>query len=967
MTTPTSEAELFLKNAQREFEIRYLRCRGTAFQDFFADVMEAAFGSDFQRVRPHGLDGDLKSDGYLRSHETVYQAYAPDDMRDISKLLKKIDTDFRGAMVHWAGRVKCWTFVHNSFSGLPAKAIQLLQDLGRECPMVQNQQWGFNEMWHLVSRLESSQLIRLFPNLQSSGAFRSEPTVISMQLKTHYWTWLTRHLKERERLLVQATSVRFSTPIRLTDPSIQTSDRAPHQSRPPGNQHNIGQQEAKQGLNYDLTSFASQLHAKRRILLEGEAGSGKSTFLRRFARRELWSLQRQSSHVRIRGKTPILIDLKMVDERHTVEDLIQGAIREAGVFLSHTDLRYLQRRGYLTYLLDGLDEVPETQRARCIRQVESLATDGPQCDIVMASRPFPHTKISFARVSIAPLQDSDIAGACSQAFGSKKDFKLRFEGVSADTYVSQNMSPELRRLCRWPLTLRMVLDTIKRDGKAPSTLFETYERFVLWRYEWEHSRARATNLTAYFAAAEILTDLASDLGRKPLRTDWVNAVSRRVFNEDAHEPHRQTAGETMVDALLASGLIISDSGEVRFSHKSFEEFFRAKHVIRTCQAVGQPVVSDDLAVCRFLCGALSEFVDILEHQLGRCDNIETLMPLLEECKNTGRDGGRFQDLYHAYHLSRELGIELCYSMYGDRPETFISEIQGLVDTCVGIGPKAMPILRTAASEILNGTPFVQSSRWFGAVTVGLQALGWKGAPLHKSLAEAGFFDHLAAFSIDGSESRSRELAKQANYDAFCQYLKALDEDDFVKATKSLVKLTRVLVPRARRRKSTSINLAQHQLQYPERSCHGLLPFHCEQPLASLLVQTKPAWSRQVGQNDTAHPPLAASGPYLPSLSIAPPARHHLRQEPDAGNPPVRICAGGTAKAVSLPRQPYTRCEAAQTVLATLAWGRAYFVSSGKRILAAIITGSFSYARCASDLTRFRMSSGDQKTKPLFSR
>jgi hypothetical protein len=30
-------------------------------------------------------------------------------------------------------------------------------------------------------------------------------------------------------------------------------------------------------------------------------------------------------------------------------------------------------------------------------------------------------------------------------------------------------------------------------------------------------------------------------------------------------------------------------------------------------------------------------------------------------------------------------------------------------------------------------------------------------------------------------------------------------------------------------------------------------------------------------------------------------RHDLRQEPDAGNPPVRICAGGGAKAPSLPR------------------------------------------------------------------
>src|SRR5208283_2564685 len=76
----------------------------------------------------------------------------------------------------------------------------------------------------------------------------------------------------------------------------------------------------------------------------------------------------------------------------------------------------------------------------------------------------------------------------------------------------------------------------------------------------------------------------------------------------------------------------------------------------------------------------------------------------------------------------------------------------------------------------------------------------------------------------------------------------------------------------------------------------------EQPLASHAVPTKPAWSRSVGANEPAHPPLAASGPYLPSLSFAPSARHHLRQEPYAGNPPVRIRAGGTEKSVSLPRQ-----------------------------------------------------------------
>src|SRR5271166_3306922 len=87
---------------------------------------------------------------------------------------------------------------------------------------------------------------------------------------------------------------------------------------------------------------------------------------------------------------------------------------------------------------------------------------------------------------------------------------------------------------------------------------------------------------------------------------------------------------------------------------------------------------------------------------------------------------------------------------------------------------------------------------------------------------------------------------------------------------------------------------------PVRS--GSLSFHREQPLVPRLATPEPERSRSVGTNATAHPPLAASGPYLPSLSFAPSARHHLRQEPYAGNPLVRIRAGGTEQSVSLPRQ-----------------------------------------------------------------
>ena len=66
------------------------------------------------------------------------------------------------------------------------------------------------------------------------------------------------------------------------------------------------------------------------------------------------------------------------------------------------------------------------------------------------------------------------------------------------------------------------------------------------------------------------------------------------------------------------------------------------------------------------------------------------------------------------------------------------------------------------------------------------------------------------------------------------------------------------------------------------------------------VQLRVAKS-SVGTNGTAHPAQAATGPYLPPLSLAPSARQYLRQEPYAGNLLLRICAGGTEQSVFLAR------------------------------------------------------------------
>ena len=63
-------------------------------------------------------------------------------------------------------------------------------------------------------------------------------------------------------------------------------------------------------------------------------------------------------------------------------------------------------------------------------------------------------------------------------------------------------------------------------------------------------------------------------------------------------------------------------------------------------------------------------------------------------------------------------------------------------------------------------------------------------------------------------------------------------------------------------------------------------------LAPHASATRPASSLDLGANAAASQLLAAACTCLSSLSSPPTWRHHLRWEPDAGNPLVRICGGG---------------------------------------------------------------------------
>lgn len=139
------------------FEKCYLRKRGIEFQNFFSEIMEKCYPRDFQRVRPWGNVGDRKNDGYLKSQRTLYQVYAPNEMK-ASETIAKIEEDYHGAFPYWKEYFKTWVFVHNSIDGLGADISKKLLDIEKDYPEIKIENWGFEELRQKIFSLNEEDI-----------------------------------------------------------------------------------------------------------------------------------------------------------------------------------------------------------------------------------------------------------------------------------------------------------------------------------------------------------------------------------------------------------------------------------------------------------------------------------------------------------------------------------------------------------------------------------------------------------------------------------------------------------------------------------------------------------------------------------------------------------------------------------------------------------------------------------------
>lgn len=305
------------------------------------------------------------------------------------------------------------------------------------------------------------------------------------------------------------------------------------------------------------------------IVIEGTGGLGKSIFLRYLTSRELY-----------RGAViPLFIELKRVPAGMRIIDYALEELSRYGISANRETLEFCVGRGSIAFLLDAFDEVKEADRAAHVDELEGLARKYPLTRIVVTARPGSPiaASTSFDCYSLAELSSDDIPNVVRK-FVEADEANLVLESLD-------EAGSNIVDLLRTPLLVSLMVFRFRIDQSIPESIALFYEDIfdVMLR---RHDRSKP--------GGGVDRTRTCGLGDATMRKVF-NAFCYRTARKEAQVMTLQEAWDFASEAIAESDadaepsawiddicsitcLLIEEAGEVRFLHKTVQEYHAATFV-----------------------------------------------------------------------------------------------------------------------------------------------------------------------------------------------------------------------------------------------------------------------------------------------------------------------------------------------------------------------------------------------------
>lgn len=357
--------------------------------------------------------------------------------------------------------------------------------------------------------------------------------------------------------------------------------------------------------------FEMHLAQRRRILLTGRAGSGKTTVLQ-------WLAVRASradftgEAAKLNGCHPFFLRLRhYVDQPlPTPEQFMDRVAPLLAPEAADGWIRMTLRHKTSLILIDGVDELPEARRASIAEWLQELVSLFPHAYFVITSRPNTVEEdwlrgLEFTAASLDPMHPALIKQFIRQWHQAMREWEVTDSGegnlhsYEAALLETLDQDPHLRSLADTPL-LAGLMCALNQHLKAqlPKRRGEIYEKALVMFDQRDKARG-ITSFDAtldFSAVAHLLGQLALWMVRNGA-LDVRQEVAQDVFATAALHLtlDRQNSSGLYRHLLVRSGLLREPSaGRVDFVHRTFEEFLAARALVMT-DSIGEIVknASDD--------------------------------------------------------------------------------------------------------------------------------------------------------------------------------------------------------------------------------------------------------------------------------------------------------------------------------------------------------------------------------------
>lgn len=325
-----------------------------------------------------------------------------------------------------------------------------------------------------------------------------------------------------------------------------------------------------------VTSVAG-FGTSRSVLVQGIAGQGKSILLRYLCSAELARAQR----------IPLFIELHRIQNNETLFDHITRAFHMLGFCdVDHKLVTTLCETRKLLFFLDGFDEVPESQRAPLIGEIEELDSLAPGV-FVISSRPESGIEMS-TRLDVERLDNlrRDEYQAVIHKLTDDKEY--------ADSLINriERHTGRIRDLLCTPLLVTLLVLSYKSYQELPNQLSDFYERIfqdLLQRHDgtkpgFRRVRRCKLNDAQYRQVFDCLCYYAKAGAERSFKYDVLQKTAGEAITKCGVTADPQ---EFLKDILKVTCLILREGEECRFIHNSVQEYYAASYVRYRTEAVAK--------------------------------------------------------------------------------------------------------------------------------------------------------------------------------------------------------------------------------------------------------------------------------------------------------------------------------------------------------------------------------------------